>query len=73
MPGTNDRVIFHLAFGQGPAPVIAGIINGVVAPPEIKDGEAPARDVYPFGLAWCKVVCPSHLDKYWHGFLPSEL
>jgi hypothetical protein len=69
VPGTHHAVPFDLPFRQRPAPVIAGVINGVVAAVQIEDGKAPTRDIYALGLAGTKVAGLDHFDKRRHGVL----
>src|SRR5208282_4133941 len=39
VPRTNHRLLFDLPFRQRPAPVIAGVINGVVTAVQVEDGK----------------------------------
>ena len=67
MPGANHNLAFDLAFGQGTAPVIAGVVNSEVAATKVKDGEAPTRDVYALRLSRYQVFRSSHLHTSRHG------
>src|SRR2546425_1043583 len=45
VPGASDLEIAHLALGQWPAAVCAGIVNGVILSGDVEDGDSHALDV----------------------------
>src|SRR5574337_714488 len=73
VPRTNHRIPFKFPFGQRPAPVVAGVIDGVVPAVELEDGKASTRDIYALRLAGAHIVDLRHFNKRRHGPLSPPI